>query len=98
MPLRGIHGRIAGDKARLRGEVGRRITATLEAVHRAVDTGDAQAVTTAHQALSALTAERDLVAKVPTWPWSTGALARFLSAVLLPIGLWLITRFLERIV
>ena len=33
-----------------------------------------------------------------TWPWSTGALARFLSAVLLPIGLWLITRFLERIV
>jgi hypothetical protein len=98
LPLRGIHGRIAGDKARLRGEVGRRMSGTLEAIHRAVDAGDAQAVTAGHQALSALTAERDLIAKVPTWPWSGGALVRFLSAVLLPIGLWLITRFLERIV
>jgi hypothetical protein len=98
VPLRGIHARIASDKARLRGEVGRRMSGTLEAIHRAVDAGDTAAVTAGHQALAALTAERDLVVKVPTWPWSTGALARFLSAVLLPIGLWLVTRFLERIV
>lgn len=50
------------------------------------------------QALGALTAQRDLIVRLPTWPWSTAALTRFLSAVLLPIGLWLITRVLERIV
>jgi hypothetical protein len=98
VPLRGVHGRIAADKSKLRGEIGRRIGGTLEALHRAVDEGDAAGVTAGHQTLTALIAERDLVARIPTWPWSAGALTRFLSAVLLPIGLWLVTRFLERIV
>ncbi len=98
LPLRGVHGRLAAEKAELRGAVGRRISGALESIHRAVDAGDAAAVTAGHQALSALTAERDLVVKIPTWPWSAGALTRFLSAVLLPIGLWLVTRFLERVV
>jgi hypothetical protein len=98
LPLRGVHGRLAAEKAELAGAVGRRISGALEAIHRAVDAGDAAGVAEGHQSLSALTAERDLVARIPTWPWSPAALTRFLSAVLLPIGLWLITRVLERIV
>jgi len=98
VPLRGIHAPLDAEQDRLKGASGRGIPTVLVPHHRAVDAGDATAVAAGHQALSALTAERDLVAKVPTWPWSTGALTRFLSAVLLPIGLWLITRFLERVV
>jgi hypothetical protein len=90
--------RLDAEKDRLKGEVGRRMSSALVEIHRAVDAGDAPAVAAGHQALSALTAERDLLAKVPTWPWSAGAPTRFLYAVLLPIGLWLMTRFLERVV
>jgi hypothetical protein len=98
LPLRGMHDRLGAEKRRLQGEVGRRISTTLEAVHRAVDGGDGAAIEARNRALSALIAERDLVNRIPTWPWSTGALTGFVSAVFLPIGLWVATRLLERFV
>lgn len=98
LPLRGIHDRIASEKRDLQAEIGRRLTRTLDEVHAAMDAGDGAAIETRNRALSALIAERDLVSKVPIWPWSTGALTGFVSAVFLPIGLWVVTRVLERLV
>ncbi len=98
LPLRGIHDRIAAEKRHLQAEIGRRLTVTLEAIHAAVDADDGPAIDARNRALSTLMTERDLVAKVSTWPWSAGALTGFLSAVLLPIGLWIVTRMLERLV
>lgn len=98
LPLRGIHERIAAEKRKLQAEIGRRLTVTFDAIHAAVDADDGDAIESRNRALSTLMTERDLVAKVSTWPWSTGALTGFLSAVLLPIGLWIVTRILERIV
>lgn len=98
LPLRGIHDRIADEKRRLQREVGRRLSTTIEGIHAAVDSGDGSTIEARDKALSTLIAERDLVNKVPTWPWSTGALTGFLSAVLLPLGLWVVTRLLERLV
>lgn len=74
------------------------MSTTLDGIHAAVDPGDGSMIEAGNRALSTLIAERDLVNKVPTWPWTTGALTGFLSAVLLPLGLWLVTRFLERLV
>jgi hypothetical protein len=98
LPLRGVHARLATEKARLQGEVGRRMSAAIGELNAAIDAGDRDRVGSSQQSLSALTSQRDLIAKLPTWPWSGAALTRFLSAVLLPIGLWLVTRVLERIV
>lgn len=98
LPLRGIHDRIAAEKRHLQAEIGRRLTMTLAEIHAAVDVADGVAIETRNRALSTLMAERDLVNKVPTWPWSPGSLTGFLSAVLLPIGLWIVTRVLERLV
>ena len=39
--------------------------------------------------------QRDLIARVPTWPWSIGVLTGFMSAILLPIALFLIQRVLS---
>lgn len=98
LPLRGIHDRIAAEKRQLQAEIGRRLTRTLAEIHAAVDANEAAAIEGRNRALMTLMAERDLVNKVPTWPWSGGALTGFLSAVLLPIGLWIVTRILERLV
>ncbi len=46
------------------------------------------------KSIAALWRERDIIAKLPTWPWSTGTLRGFVSALLLPITLFLIQRLL----
>ena len=94
IPLRGIHGRLEAQKDRLQGEVGRRLSAAFDAINRAVDADDAPSLSRAQQALAALTAQRDLIARIPTWPWSTGTLRAFGSTLLLPIILFLIQHFL----
>lgn len=96
LPLRGMHDLVVTEKRRLAAETGRRITSTLDQIHAAIDAGDGPAVTSRNGALSSLIAQRDLVAKVPTWPWSTGALTGFVSAILLPIALFLVQRILSQ--
>ncbi len=98
LPLRGTHDRIVAEKHRLQGEVGRRLTATLDEIHDAVDARDVPVIEARNRALATLIAERYLIHKVPTWPWSTGALTGFVSAVLLPVALFLVQRLLSQIV
>lgn len=97
LPLRGMHDLVMAEKRRLEAETGRRITITLNQIHAAVDAGDGEAIGARNGALSTLIAQRDLVARVPTWPWSTGSLTGFVSAILLPIALFLIQRVLTQI-
>ncbi|MEO8207776.1 MAG: hypothetical protein ABI598_01980 [Chloroflexota bacterium] len=98
LPLRGMHVLVMAEKRRLAAETGRRITITLNQIHAAVDAGDGETIGARNGALSTLIAQRDLVARVPTWPWSTGSLTGFVSAILLPIALFLIQRVLTQIV
>jgi hypothetical protein len=97
LPLRGMHDRLVRERERLQGEVGRRISTTLQGINAAVDAAEPELLEIRTKALTALLAERDVVNRVSTWPWSTGSLTRFVSAVLLPLGLWLATRLLERL-
>ena len=98
LPLQGIHRRIADEKSRLVAEVGRRMTATITDIHASVDERDRSEADALNKTLTGLIAERDLVARLPTWPWAGGTLWAFGSAIALPIGLWLVTRLLERVV
>ncbi|MBF8290093.1 MAG: hypothetical protein HW391_1061 [Chloroflexi bacterium] len=98
LPMRGMHDRLVAEKRRLQGEIGRRITSTLEAVQVAVDAGDVAAIEARNRALATLVASRDVVNRVPTWPWSTGALTGFASAIVLPIVLFLVQRVLSQLV
>ena len=47
--------------------------------------------------LSAVLAERDVIAHLSTWPWSATTFRGFASALLLPIAIFLITRFIDRL-
>lgn len=97
LPMRGMHSRLVAEKRRLQGEIGRRITTTLDAIQAAVDSGDGPAIEARNRALSTLVASRDVVNRVPTWPWSSGALTGFASAIILPIVLFIVRRALAQV-
>jgi hypothetical protein len=48
--------------------------------------------------LLSLIAERELLEKTPTWPWEPGTPVAVITALLLPVGLFLIQRMLERFI
>jgi hypothetical protein len=97
-PLQGMHARIEAEKQHLEAAVGSRLTATTEALHRAVDASDLSVADGLNKNLTSLIAERELLEKLPTWPWRPGTIGAFVTAILLPVGLWLVTRLLERVV
>ncbi len=98
LPLRGMHGRLAAEKASLLRAVSGRIKLTTGRVHAAVDADDRLAGAGLHDNLASLIAERDLIAKLSPWPWSAGTIRGLGSALVVPIVVWAITRALERYV
>ena len=42
--------------------------------------------------------QRDLLAKLPAWPWSAGTLRGFVTAILLPLRLFLMRRAVAQFV
>jgi hypothetical protein len=105
-----MHALLEADKGRRLDEASDRIDATVATLHRVVDEEtesprDAEQsrlaqlrVDALSKALAGLLQEREFTAKISTWPWETSTLGAVLSAVALPIVLFLVTRFLERFV
>jgi hypothetical protein len=104
LPLRGMHDRLAAEKERLMGANAMRLERASAALHDAVDAGDLSRtdglsrMDGLNKALASLVAERDLLARLSTWPWQPGTVGAFVTAVALPIGLFLVTRILDRFV
>jgi len=67
-------------------------------IHRAADERDVSRADGLNKLLGSLIAEREMVARLPTWPWQPGTVGAFVTAIFVPIGLFLITRALERLV
>jgi hypothetical protein len=65
-------------------------------LHRLIDSADLRDVDTLEKTVSSLAVERAVIRRTPTRPWSPGALGVPVSAVLLPIAVWLLQRLLER--
>ena len=63
-------------------------------LNEAIDARATERVDGLDRTISALRHEREILAKLPTWPWSAGTIRGFGSALLLPIGLFLIQRYL----
>jgi hypothetical protein len=109
-PLRGLHDRLVEEKGLLQAATGTRLRATMEALHALVDGeaaehGDPERSRQAQtridalsKAQAALVQERELIARLSTWPWDPTTLRAVVSAVALPIVLFLVTRVLERVV
>ncbi|MDQ3871979.1 MAG: hypothetical protein M3301_10255 [Chloroflexota bacterium] len=98
LPLEGMHRRIVVEKERLQLEANRRLKVALAQLHQSVDERDLSIADGLNKTLESLQLERDAIARMPTWPWEPGTLRAFVSALLVPIVLWLIIRALERFV
>jgi len=90
LPLRIVNERLTAEKRRLLAEANQRLKTTLARLHRCIDENELSQVTQLNSAITGLNAERDLLAKIPTWPWRAGMLSGFLSAVVLPIIMFLV--------
>jgi hypothetical protein len=98
LPLWGMRQRLAAEKARLLRNSAQRIGTTMVRVHQSVDTNELSQSAAMQASLASLIAERDLVSRLSPWPWTSGTLRGFVSAVMLPVVVWALTRALERVV
>jgi len=48
-------------------------------------------------ALDSLMVEQGVLSKVSTWPWEPEAARVVVTALLVPVGLWIVTRVLQRL-
>ncbi len=93
LPLWGIHGRLAAEKAALIRGVNLRAQALQEDLYRRVDGASLGGVGDVTSALTGIHATREQINRLPTWPWPPQVLRGFISAILLPVIVFLISRY-----
>ena len=97
LPLRGMHDRIVAEKNRLRAQCSSRLEATIEQLYARADSQDLAGVDRLNQLLVSLVTTREIIEKIPTWPWEPGTLMTFVSVVLLPFVVRLIVELVDQI-
>lgn len=98
LPLRVMHNRLVAEKSRLMEASQDRLKKVLARLHQAVDDDDLSRAEQLRQTLAAVLAERDVLSRLHTWPWSAGTFRGFASVLLLPIALILFTQVIDRII
>ena len=90
LPLRFVNLHLIAEKRKLLSKNSQRIEAALAQLHQRLDQNEFGEMELLHNAIDGLTDERDILAKIPTWPWKSSTLTGFLSAIVLPVVLLLI--------
>lgn len=98
LPLAGMHGRMVAEKGRLLNEVGQRIKAIRAAFHQSLDIMELTGMDGMNRALAMLMLEEEYIRKIRTWPWEPSTLNAVLTAIFLPILLFVVERLLIRLV
>jgi hypothetical protein len=95
-PLLGLHNLLVREKEHLQEQANSRLLAHIQELHQRIDAHNLKEAEAIYHQLISLTSERDVLAKLPTWPWQPGTLNFILTAVLLPIILWIAQQLLGR--
>ncbi|MGD8552370.1 MAG: hypothetical protein PVH60_10730 [Anaerolineales bacterium] len=96
VPLIGMRNRLVHEKSRRMEEISELLQASMDQIHSRVRNQTDVDISEARSIMGALIEERALIEKVSTWPWNSGTIRGFASSMILPVVLWLITRFLGR--
>lgn len=88
LPLWFVNRRLVAEKRRLLSELDQRVETTLGRLHGAIDASELGEVGQLNSVISGLITEREVLNKIPTWPWRTGTLTGFLSAIVIPLLLF----------
>jgi hypothetical protein len=93
-PLWGIHGRLVREKALLLREVDRRIRTIGAELYENIDAGRLDPSKVINETIAALRALREQIRELPTWPWQPQLLRGFVSALLIPIVVYIVSRLI----
>jgi hypothetical protein len=96
IPLWGIHQRLDDAKTNVLEENSMQIASTRTNLYKAIDKKSYPDVQGLDSAMGSLYKERDMLKTIPTWPWASGAFRNFLSAILLPMVLWVLQTLVGR--
>ncbi|MEW5990848.1 MAG: hypothetical protein AB1736_05810 [Chloroflexota bacterium] len=94
-PLWGIHTRLAGAKDELSLDVERRVSRVAAELYGRIDAGDFASTPALNDTLTGLMTLRHRVSRVPTWPWPPQLFRGFVSALLLPIVVFVASRLID---
>lgn len=95
-PQLGIHRLLLAEKDSLLDDANKHLEATIVELHQRVDAGEVEGMFEINSAISSLKTELSILEETPTWPWRPETVRWLASALLLPLGLWLIQLLLQR--
>jgi hypothetical protein len=96
-PLLGIHRLLVKEKERLLEEGSRRLEATIADLHQRVDSGELEGMMDLNMTIAGLEMEQNALNRIPTWPWQPETVRLLVTALLLPLGLWVVQIVLQAI-
>lgn len=95
IPLWGIHERLVDEKALLIRGVEDRVARIGTEMYRRIDAGEFDGSKVMSDALGGVTLLRDRIQRLPTWPWPPQLLRGFVSALILPLVIYVLTRLVS---
>ena len=95
VPLWGIHERLGDEKAILLRGVEERVGRISTEMYRRIDAGEFDGSKVMSDALGGVTTLRDRIQRLPTWPWPPQLLRGFISALILPLVIYVLTRLVS---
>ncbi len=98
LPLNGMHRRLVEEKARQLAASGRRFEVAVARLHSEVDEARLDGAAGLERQMAALNLENDRLVKISTWPWSPETLRGFLSALAVPLVIFVLTTLLSRVI
>lgn len=95
-PVIGIRDQLEEEKHQILNFTSGLLQATCDSFHSKVKKGDYKELDGMETAITTLIRERELYARISTWPWDAGTIRGFASTLLLPIFLLLVAQLIER--
>jgi hypothetical protein len=97
-PQNGIHRLQVAEKERLLDEANQRLESLISELHQQVDDRELAGMADLNNAMACMEIELNILRKTPTWPWEPEVIQVLITALALPLGLWLLQLILERII
>lgn len=97
-PQIGIHRLQVMEKDRLLDEATQRLESTIAELHQQIDDHKLEGIGQLNTAMTTLQTEINILKKTPTWPWEPEVVRLLITALALPLGVWLVQFILQRIV
>lgn len=97
VPLFGAHQLLLDDKNRRQQTANAKFEILIKDLHQKVDSGDSTNIDALQKTMALVQLEQTTLDKTPTWPWNPETMRIVISAILVPMLIWLAQRLLGRL-